>query len=66
MSVLRLGPPVSGFLWGVRHKFWNEHHSHHQVPSGVITKMRKADSAFPRANLAIGLRRTSQIIAQMK
>jgi hypothetical protein len=53
MSVLRVTPPVSVSLWDVHHNFWNEHHSHHQTTSGVILKMRRADSAFPRANLAI-------------
>jgi hypothetical protein len=53
MGVLRVAPPVSVSLWDVHHNFWNEHHSHHQTTSGVITKMRHADSAFPRANLAV-------------
>src|SRR6202521_224643 len=53
MGVLRVAPPVSVLLWDVHHNFWNEHHSHHQTTSGVITKMRLADSAFPRANLAV-------------
>ena len=53
MGVLRFAPPVSVSLWDVHHNFWNEHHSHHQTTSGVITKMRHADSAFPRANLAV-------------
>jgi len=53
MGVLRVAPPVSVSLWDVHHNFWNEHHSHHQTTSGVILKMRRADSAFPRANLAI-------------
>jgi hypothetical protein len=52
MGVLRVAPPVSVLLWDVHHNFWNEHHSHHQTTSGVITKMRNADSAFPRTNLA--------------
>jgi hypothetical protein len=53
MGVLRVAPPVSVLLWDVHHNFWNEHHSHHQTTSGVITKMRNADSAFPRTNLAV-------------
>jgi hypothetical protein len=53
MGVLRVATPVSVSLWDVHHKFWDEHHNHHQVSSGVITKMRHADSAFPRANLAV-------------
>jgi len=53
MGVLRVAPPVSVSIWDVHHNFWNEHHSHHQTTSGVITKMRNADSAFPRINLAV-------------
>jgi len=53
MGVLRVAPPVSVSIWDVHHNFWNEHHSHHQTTSGVITKMRLEDSAFPRANLAV-------------
>jgi hypothetical protein len=53
MGVLRVAPPVSVSIWDVHHKFWNEHHSHHQTTSGVITKMLNADSAFPRTNLAV-------------
>jgi len=53
MGVLRVAPPVSVSIWDVHHNFWNEHHSHHQSTSGVITKMRNADSAFPRINLAV-------------
>jgi hypothetical protein len=53
MGVLRVAPPVSVSLWDVHHNFWNEHHSHHQTTSGVILKMRRAVSAFPRANLAV-------------
>jgi len=53
MGVLRVAPPVSVSIWDVHHIFWNEHHSHHQTTSGVITKMRNADSAFPRINLAV-------------
>jgi hypothetical protein len=32
---------------------WDVHRSSHQTPSGVIAKMDKADSAFPRAFLAL-------------
>ena len=46
MGVLRFAPPVSVSLWDVHHNFWNEHHSHHQTTSGVITKMRNADFSF--------------------
>jgi len=53
MGVLRVAPPVSVSIWDVHHNFWNEHHSRHQPTSGVITKMRNADSAFPRTNLAV-------------
>jgi hypothetical protein len=53
MGVLRVAPPVSVLVWDVHHNCWNEHHSHHQTTSGVITKMRNADSAFPRTNLAV-------------
>jgi hypothetical protein len=53
MDVLRVAPPVSVSIWDVHHNFWNEHHSHHQPTSGVIIKMRNADSAFPRTNLAV-------------
>jgi hypothetical protein len=53
MGVLRVAPPVSVSIWDVHHNIWNEHHSHHQTTSGVITKMRNADSAFPRTNLAV-------------
>jgi len=53
MGVLRIAPPVSVSIWDVHHNFWNEHHSNRQATSGVITKMRNADSAFPRTNLAV-------------
>jgi hypothetical protein len=68
MGVLRFAPPVSVSLWDVHHNFWNEHHSKNQTTSGVITKMRLADSAFPRANLAIVFvvsitnRRTDEVV----
>jgi len=53
MSVLRLALPGSGPLWNVHHKFWDVHYTEHFDPPGLIIKMDKADSTFPRAFLAL-------------
>jgi hypothetical protein len=53
IEVLRFAPPDTGPLWNVHHKIGMFITQIINRPSGVIVKMDKADSTFPRAFLAL-------------
>jgi hypothetical protein len=53
IGVLHLSPPDSAPLWNVHHRIGMFITRSITESSGVNAKMDKADSAFPRVNLAL-------------